>query len=87
MKEILARVDRKVLTYALKGTSTKLQDHFFSTMSARAVEMLKDDIEALGPVKIKEVEAAQQQVISVTRELESEGVVSLKGGGTEQYVV
>lgn len=87
LKEILARVDRKVLTYALKGTSTKLQDHFFSTMSARAVEMLKDDIEALGPVKIKEVEAAQQQVIGVVRELESEGVVSLKGGGTEQYVV
>jgi flagellar motor switch protein FliG len=87
LKEILAKVDRKVLTTALKGTSTKLREHFFSTMSARGVEMMKDDIEALGPVKIRDVEAAQQQVIATVRQLEQEGVISLKGGGTEQYVV
>lgn len=87
LKEILARVDRKVLTCALKGTSAKLKEHFFSTMSARGVEMLKEDIEAMGPVKIKDVEAAQQQVIAVVRQMEAEGVISLKGGGTEQYVV
>jgi flagellar motor switch protein FliG len=49
--------------------------------------MLKEDMEALGPIKIKEVESAQQQVISVVRQLESEGVVSLKGTVGEQYVV
>jgi flagellar motor switch protein FliG len=87
LKEILSRVDRKMLTCALKGTSTKLREHFYSTMSARGVEMLKDDIEALGPVKIKDVEAAQQQIIVIVRQLEAEGVISLKGGGTEQYVV
>src|SRR4051794_6579159 len=59
LKEILARVDRKNLTLALKGTSDSLKDHFFATMSARATEMLKEDIEALGPVRIKEVEGAQ----------------------------
>jgi len=87
MKEILAKVDRKILTTALKGTSVKLREHFFSTMSARGVEMMKDDIEALGPVKIKDVEAAQQQVIATVRQLEAEGVISLKGGGADQYVV
>ena len=56
-------------------------------MSARGIDMLKDDIEALGPVKIKDVEGAQQQIITTVRELESEGVISLKGGGAEQYVV
>ena len=87
LKEVLARVDRKVLTSALKGTSNKLKEHFFSTMSARGVEMLKEEIEALGPVKIRDVEAAQQQIIAIVRQLDSEGVISLKGGGTEQYVV
>jgi len=87
LKEILARVDRKVLTLALKGTSMKLREHFFSTMSARGVDMLKDDIESMGPAKIKDVEGAQQQIIATVRQLESEGVISLKGGATEQYVV
>ena len=87
LKEILARVDRKLLTVALKGTSDGLKDHFFSTMSTRGVEMLKDEMESLGPVKIKEVEAAQQQIIAVVRQLETEGVVSLKGAASEQYVV
>jgi flagellar motor switch protein FliG len=87
LKEILARVDRRNLTLALKGTSDALKEHFFGTMSARAIEMMKDDIDALGPVRIKEVEAAQQQIISVVRQLESEGVITLKGTVGEQYVV
>jgi flagellar motor switch protein FliG len=87
MKEILARVDRKTLTMALKGTTEQLKEHIFATMSARAIEIIKDDIEALGPVRIKEVETAQQQIISIIRQLENEGVISLKGTVGEQYVV
>jgi flagellar motor switch protein FliG len=87
LKEIMARVDRKVLTFALKGTSEQLKEHFFGTMSARATEMMKDDIDALGPVRIKEVETAQQQIISIVRQLETEGVITLKGTVGEQYVV
>lgn len=86
IKEILARVDRKVLTVALKGTSEKLRDHFTANMSQRGAEMLKEDMEALGPIKIKEVEASQQQIISLVRQLESEGVVDMTGAGGEQYV-
>ena len=88
LKELLSRVDRKILTVALKGTSDKLKDHFLSAMSQRGAEMLKEDMDALGPTKIKDVETSQQQVIAVVRQLESEGVVSLKGGsgGGDQYV-
>ena len=87
MKEVLAQVDRKVLTIALKGTSEQLRNHFLEAMSQRGAEMLREDMEALGPIKIKEVEAAQQQIIAVVRQLESEGVISLKGAVGEQYVV
>ncbi len=87
IKELVARIDRKNLTIALKGTSDQLKDHFFATMSARATEMLKEELESLGPVRIKEVEQAQQQIIAVVRQLESEGVITLKGAVGEQYVV
>ena len=87
LKEILGKVDRKLLTMALKGTSEQLRNHVLSCMSQRGGEMLKEDMDALGPVKIKDVEAAQQQIISVVRQLEAEGVLSLKGAVGEQYVV
>ena len=88
MTEILSRVDRKLLTVALKGTSEQLRNHFMQCMSQRGAEMLREDMESLGPVKIREVEAAQQQIIAVVRQLDNEGVISLRGGGGgEQYVV
>ena len=87
MKEILGRIDRKLLTVALKGTSDQLKEHFLECMSSRGAEMLREDMEALGPVKIKEVDAAQQQIIAVVRQMEAEGAISLKGAVGEQYVV
>jgi len=87
IKEVLARIDRKLLTVAMKGTSDELRRHFLQCMSQRGAEMLQEDIEALGPVKVKEVDAAQQQIIAVVRQLEAEGVISLRGTVGEQYVV
>jgi flagellar motor switch protein FliG len=87
LKEMLGKVDRKVLTLALKGTSEQLRTHMLACMSQRGGEMLKEDMDALGPVKIKEVEAAQQQMIALVRQMETEGVISLKGAVGEQYVV
>jgi flagellar motor switch protein FliG len=72
---------------ALKGTSEQLKTHFLQAMSQRGAEMLREDMDALGPTKIKDVEAAQQQIIAVVRQLEVEGVLSLKGAVGEQYVV
>jgi flagellar motor switch protein FliG len=86
VKELLQKVDRKILTIALKGTSEQLRNHILSSMSQRGAEMLREDMEALGPIKIKEVESSQQQIIAIVRQLEAEGVISLKGGGGDQYV-
>jgi flagellar motor switch protein FliG len=87
LKEIVGRIDRKVMTLALKGTSDQLRDHFLATMSGRGAEMMKEELESMGPVKIKEVGAAQQQIIALVRQLENEGVVTMKGTVGEQYVV
>jgi flagellar motor switch protein FliG len=87
IKEMLGKVDRKILTVALKGTSDQLKNHILQLMSQRGAEMLREDLESLGPIKIKEVEAAQQQIIAVFRQLEAEGAISLKGTVGEQYVV
>ncbi len=86
VRELLARVDRKILTVALKGTSDALREHFLKGMSQRGAEMLREDMDALGPVKIKEVEAAQQQVIGTARLLESEGLINLADSSGDQYV-
>jgi len=87
VKEVLAKVDRKILTAALKGTSEQMKNHMLQAMSQRGADMLREDMEALGPIKIRDVEAAQQQIIAVVRQLESEGAISLKGTAGEQYVV
>jgi len=87
MKEVVAKIDRKLLVVALKGTSDQLKNHFLQCMSQRGGEMLREDMEAAGPVKIRDVEAAQQQILTVVQQLESQGVLSLKGGGSDQYVV
>jgi len=88
IKEILSRVDRKMLTLALKGTSENLRNHFLGNMSQRGAEMMREEMDTMGPVKIKDVESAQQQIISVVRQLENEGTINMKGGGGgEQYVL
>jgi flagellar motor switch protein FliG len=87
MKEVVAKIDRKLLTIALKGTSDQLKNHFMQCMSQRGAEMLREDMDAAGPVRIRDVEQAQQQILAVVQQLESEGVLSLKGGGGDQYVV
>lgn len=89
VKELLGRADRRQLTLALKGASEELRKHLLQGMSQRGAAMLLEDMEALGPVKIREVEGAQQQIIAVVRLLETEGVISLTGGGggDDQYIV
>jgi flagellar motor switch protein FliG len=87
MKEVVGKIDRKLLVVALKGTSDQLKNQFLQCMSMRGAEMLREDMDAAGPVRIRDVEAAQQQILAVVRQLESEGTLSLKGGGGAEYVV
>ena len=75
-----------MLTTALKGTAPNIRQHFKQCMSQRAAEMLEEDMDALGPVRIKDVQSAQQQVVAAARQLQQEGVISFSSGG-DDYVV
>jgi len=79
-------VDRKILVVALKGANESLRNKFVKTQSTRGAEMMLEDISSLGPVKLKDVDAAQQQVIATARDLEKEGVISLSTSANDQYV-
>ncbi|MGB9196346.1 MAG: flagellar motor switch protein FliG [Terriglobales bacterium] len=87
IREWLGAMDKKVLAMCLKGASNDLKDHIFRSMSSRASEMLKEDIEALGPVRGKDVTQAQQEAVAVLRRLEAEGKVVLRSDGDDEYVV
>lgn len=86
MREIIQRIDKKTLTIALKGCSEELKTQFFRNMSSRAVDMLREDMDVLGPVKVRDVEASQQQIVAVIRKLDEDGIINLKGGGGDEYV-
>ena len=83
---IVQACNRTTLVTALKGANESLRQKFMATQSQRGAAMLADDLAALGPVRLREVEAAQQEIITLARDLEKEGSVNLKNATTEQYV-
>jgi flagellar motor switch protein FliG len=87
VREWLGSMDKKTLALALKGASADLKDHVFRAMSTRAVEMLKEDMDVLGPVRGKDVVQAQQEAVALLRKLEADGKVTLKTEGDDEYVV
>ncbi|KAA6465080.1 flagellar motor switch protein FliG [Acidobacteria bacterium AB60] len=78
IREIVSGVDKRQLALALRGTNEELRAQIFKAMSSRAVEMLKEDMEVLGPVRSREVAQAQQEILNLARRLEAEGKVILK---------
>jgi flagellar motor switch protein FliG len=86
MQELLRNVQSDRLLLALKGADEDLKAKVFKNMSQRAAEMLKDDLEAKGPVKLSEVESAQREILQAARKLAEAGTISLGGKGGEQYV-
>ncbi len=87
LRELMNAIDKKVLMTALKGAGEDLRSHFYRTMSTRAVEMMKEDADAMGPVRSKDVAKAQAEIIAIARKLESEGKIVLKSEGEDEYVV
>jgi flagellar motor switch protein FliG len=87
LRELMNAIDKKVLMIAIKGASEDLRSHFYRTMSTRAVEMMKEDGEAMGPVRSKDVAKAQAEIIAIARKLESEGKIVLKSEGEDEYVL
>jgi flagellar motor switch protein FliG len=87
LRELMNAVDKKTLMIALKGASEELRSHFYRTMSSRAVEMMQEDAEMMGPVRSKEVAKAQTEIVAIARKLESDGKVVLKAEGEDEYVL
>jgi flagellar motor switch protein FliG len=78
IREIVSGVDKRQLALALRGANEELRAQIFKAMSSRAVEMLKEDMEVLGPVRSREVALAQQEILNLARRLEAEGKIILK---------
>ena len=87
MREIVQRADKKTLTIALKGASEEIRSRFFSNMSKRAADMLREEMEVLGAIRLRDVEKAQQEIVGVARKLEEEGLIVTGGVVGEAYVV
>lgn len=86
-REIVQRADRKTLTVALKGASEAIRNRFFNNMSKRAGGVLREEMDVLGAVRLREVEAAQQEVVAIARKLEEEGLLTTGAAAGEAYVV
>ncbi|MCC6535451.1 MAG: flagellar motor switch protein FliG [Burkholderiales bacterium] len=86
IQTVLREVQSESLIVALKGASQELRDKVFKNMSSRAAEMLREDLEAKGPVKLSEVEREQKEILGIVRRLADEGQVALGGKGDDAYV-
>ena len=83
IQALLREVSSDVLILALKGSDEILKEKIFANMSKRAAELLRDDLEAKGPVKISEVEGAQKEILTIARRMADAGEINLGGGGEE----
>jgi len=86
LREIIQRADKKVLTIALKGATEEIRNRFFQNMSKRAADMLKEEMDVLGAIRLREVEKAQQDVVAIARKLEEEGLIVTGAAAGEPYV-
>jgi flagellar motor switch protein FliG len=86
IQQVLREVDGKELGVALKGTSDEVKDKIFRNMSERAAAIVREDLEFMGPVRVKQVEEAQQKIVAVIRRLEEAGQVVIVRGGEDELV-
>jgi flagellar motor switch protein FliG len=86
IREILKEISNEDLTVSLKTAPEELREKFFKNLSERAGNMIREDLEIMGPVKLSEVEAAQQNIVKQVRRLEAEGRIVIAGSGGEVLV-
>ncbi len=87
IQAVIRAADKDKLPTALKGATDAVKDLFFSNMSERAAKILKEDIAAMGPVKLKDVEEAQMAIVNVTKDLEARGEVQIAGDSEEDQLI
>lgn len=86
IQALLREVAQEQLQRALKGADDQLKDKIFKNMSKRQVEILEDDLEAMGPIRVSEVEAAQKEILAIARRLADSGEIMLGGGGGDDFL-
>ena len=86
IQALLREVSSESLILALKGASESMREKFFSNMSKRAGEMMRDDLESKGPVKVSEVEVAQKEIVATARRMADEGTIVLGGQGGDDFI-
>lgn len=86
MQTILREVQSEQLIIALKGSDDAIKEKIFGNMSSRAADMMREDLEAKGPVRLKDVEEAQKEILAVAQRLAESGEISLGGKGDDEYV-
>ena len=87
LQMVLREVDQKDLSLALKATNDEVKNKIYKNMSKRAADMLKEELEFMGPVKIRDVEDAQQKVVGVIRNLEDKGEIVVSRGKGDEMIV
>jgi len=87
IQKVLREVDSQELAKALKSVDSEVQDKIYKNMSKRAAGMLKEDMEYMGPVRLKDVEEAQQKIVSIIRHLEDTGEIVVARAGEDELVV
>ncbi len=87
IQRFLREVDNNQLAIALKGSTEEVQKLIFANMSKRLTEMIKEDIDFMGPVRLKDVEEAQQKIVNVIRKLEDAGEIIISRGGGDEIIV
>jgi flagellar motor switch protein FliG len=87
IQKVLREVDTKELALALKGVGEEVQNRIFKNMSERAATMLKEDMEFMGPVRLRNVEEAQQRIVGIIRRLEEAGEIVIARGGGEEIII
>lgn len=87
IQAIIRAADKEKLPPALKGATETLRDLFFSNMSERAAKIMKEDMAAMGPVRLKDVEESQQYIVSVAKDLESRGEITIASGAEEDELI
>ncbi len=87
VQTVIRAVDKEKLPLALKGATDALKDLFFGNMSERAAKIMKEDMAAMGPVRLKDVEEAQQYIVTVTKDLEGRGEIVIAATGAEEEMI
>lgn len=87
LQVLLRQVEKDQLAIALKGASDEIKDLFFKNMSERASKMMIEDMEAMGPVRVKEVDEAQSNVVNAAKKLADSGEIVIAGGGEDDELV